>query len=145
MKPGLQVALAAIVVAAAGAAFWNWKESPAPQDAAALSPGAPLVTITLPAGFSDSAIVGRRVFDAKCAACHGENAVGRNGVAPPLIHPIYKPGHHADEAFQRAAAMGAQAHHWPFGNMPPVQGVSRADIANVVAYIREIQGANGIE
>lgn len=84
------------------------------------------------------------MFDAKCATCHGVNATGLQDMGPPLVHKIYEPSHHGDESFQRAAAMGVRAHHWRFGNMPPVEGVTRADIAMVVAYIRALQRANGI-
>ena len=67
------------------------------------------------------------------------------GVAPPLIHKIYEPSHHADEAFQRAAANGVLAHHWSFGDMPAQPQVTRADMASIIAYVREVQRANGID
>ncbi len=41
---------------------------------------------------------------------------------PRLVHKIYEPNHHADFAFQRAAAQGVKAHHWKFGNMPKIEG-----------------------
>ncbi len=84
------------------------------------------------------------MFETKCAACHGVNAVGQNGVAPPLIHKIYEPSHHGDESFQRAVAQGVRGHHWSFGDMPPVDGLTRADVAMIVAYICTVQVANGI-
>jgi hypothetical protein len=37
-----------------------------------------------------------------------------------------------------------KAHHWPFGDMPPVAGVTQADVTLILAYIREVQVANGI-
>jgi hypothetical protein len=40
--------------------------------------------------------------------------------------------------------MGVQAHHWRFGNMPPVEGITRAEVATIITYIRELQRANGI-
>jgi len=88
--------------------------------------------------------IGQVGFNAKCAACHGVNAAGKDGVAPPLVHKIYEPSHHGDESFQRAAALGVRAHHWPFGNMPAVEGVTRGDVKMITAYIRELQRANGI-
>lgn len=87
---------------------------------------------------------GEQAFDANCAKCHGANAAGQAGVAPPLIHKIYETSHHGDAAFARAAMLGAQQHHWPFGNMPPVEGITDADIAVITAYIRAVQRANGI-
>lgn len=85
---------------------------------------------------------GERYFNAVCAACHGQNGLGTEQ-GPPLVHDIYNPGHHADMAFVMAAQNGVRAHHWRFGNMPPQQ-VTRAEVARIVAYIRELQAANGI-
>ena len=88
---------------------------------------------------------GRTLYVQQCASCHGANAVGQDGVASPLIHVIYEPGHHGDESFQRAVAMGVRAHHWPFGDMSAVKGLTRRDVTKVMAYIRELQRANGID
>lgn len=79
-----------------------------------------------------------------CAACHGARAEGTD-VGPPLVHRIYEPGHHADPAFQLAVARGVRAHHWRFGDMAPVPGVSEADVAAITAYIRWLQRQAGIE
>lgn len=106
--------------------------------------GAALVEITVPATLSVSAGNGKTIYDANCAVCHAPNGVGQDGVAPPLVHKIYEPGHHGDESFQRAVAMGVPAHHWRFGDMPPVEGLSRDDVDKIVAYVRELQKANGI-
>jgi mono/diheme cytochrome c family protein len=103
-----------------------------------------IVKIELPAGLSNTAKIGKSKFDANCAACHGVNAVGQNGIAPPLVHKIYEPSHHGDESFQRAVAMGTPSHHWKFGDMPPVEGLNRADVAEIVDYVRELQRANNI-
>lgn len=48
-------------------------------------------------------------------------------------------------AFQMAVAQGVRAHHWPFGDMPPQAGLTREDVGNIVAYVRALQRANGIE
>ncbi len=138
--------IAVIVVVLAGLAWaylWN-RAQPTGSDAAPAD-GAAMASVSLPDSYSGNAQIGARVYEAKCASCHGENAQGQQGVAPPLIHKIYEPSHHGDEAFQRAVALGVQAHHWPFGNMPPVEGLSRGDVAMIVAYIRETQQANGIQ
>ena len=117
-----------------------WKMIAAPEQP---SSGLPLVSATVPA-LSESAEAGRAVFDARCAQCHGANAAGRDGIAPPLVHKIYEPGHHADAAFHLAARNGVRAHHWRFGDMPPVEGIDDAEIDRVVTYVRELQRANGI-
>ena len=98
----------------------------------------------IPETLSRNAQIGKLGFEAKCAICHSVNAAGQDGVAPPLVHIIYEPSHHGDESFQRAIAMGVRGHYWPFGNMPPVEGVTRADVTMITAYIRELQLANGI-
>jgi hypothetical protein len=58
--------------------------------------------------------------------------------------PTYAPNHHGDEAFQRAVVAGVQPHHWNFGPMVPVEGLSRDDVSKIVAYVRSVQEAEGI-
>ncbi|MBE0412706.1 cytochrome c [Yoonia sp.] len=130
------IAIAAVVIAA-GIGGWFVIDSDTPTDT-------PLVGVVVPATFSDRAMIGQRAYDANCAQCHGANAAGQDGAAPPLVHKIYEPSHHGDESFQRAVAQGVRGHHWPFGDMAPVAGLSRADVAMIVAYVRELQRANGI-
>ena len=93
---------------------------------------------------STAALEGRDVFEGVCADCHGATAAGTDK-GPPLVHPIYNPGHHSDEAFFRAAESGSPQHHWRFGDMPPQPEVSRDEVAKIVRYVRELQRANGIE
>ena len=100
--------------------------------------------VLLPDTLSQNAQIGKLAFEAKCTSCHGTNAAGRDGVAPPLVHIIYESNHHGDESFQRAVAMGVQAHHWSFGNMPAVEGLTRGDVKMIIKYIRELQRENGI-
>ena len=106
--------------------------------------GPPIVAVNVPATLSARAQLGRKTYEANCAACHGRNAAGQGGIAPPLVHVVYEPGHHSDESFQRAVARGVRAHHWRFGDMPPVEGLTRRNVATIVAYVRELQRANGI-
>jgi len=112
--------------------------------AAAPLPGDAMVLVTVPASLSEQEAIGKRAYDAVCASCHGENAQGKEGTAPPLVHKIYEPSHHADMAFVLAAQNGVRAHHWKFGNMPPVKGVTQADVLNIIAYVRALQRENGI-
>lgn len=107
--------------------------------------GSAIVSIVVPETLDATSVTGKGIYEAKCLSCHGENATGQHGVAPPLVHKIYEPSHHADEAFQRAVALGVRQHHWTFGDMPPVEGLTRGDVAMVVAYVRELQRANGID
>ena len=117
---------------------------PSGSDVASVEEGAPIVKIGIPGQLSEIAMLGKQAFDINCASCHGENAVGQHGVAPPLVHKIYEPNHHGDESFQLAVAMGVRAHHWKFGNMPAIEGLTRADVKPIIAYVRELQRHNGI-
>ena len=110
----------------------------------ALPAGAALAEVTVPDNLPEEARIGQRVFEAACADCHGENAAGRNGAGSPLVHRIYEPSHHGDAAFLLAARNGVRAHHWSFGNMPPVEGITDAEISCVTRYLRALQEANGI-
>ncbi len=101
------------------------------------------VNVTEPT-LSAQATAGKVAFDANCAVCHGKKAAGGKK-GPPLVHSIYNPGHHGDEAFFRAVKGGVPQHHWSFGNMPPRPGISDQQIAAIVKYVREIQVANGIK
>ena len=147
--------IAAVFVAGVGAFIWQ-ATRPAPQtvgssmdmtppDTTQIAEGAAIVSVSLPENVSSDAEMGKRAFESVCAACHGQNAAGRNGIAPPLVHRIYEPSHHADEAFQRAVQNGVRAHHWNFGNMPPIEGLTRADVQYITRYVRELQRANGIQ
>ena len=106
--------------------------------------GKALATVNVPQ-LSGTAKLGETMFNANCRSCHGKNAAGIDGVAPPLVHIIYEPNHHGDEAFQMAAQNGVRQHHWPFGNMSPVKTVSRDDVSKIIAYVRTLQRANGIQ
>lgn len=138
------IIIGAIIIAGGLAAYAFW---PAPDHSAQTTdaPNDALVDVRLPNALSKNAQIGKQAFEANCAACHGKNAAGKDGVGPPLVHIIYEPNHHNDESFQRAAAMGTKAHHWPFGDMPPVEGMTRGEATKIIAYIRELQRANGIK
>lgn len=122
----------------------GWRFVSPGQDVATPGTGAPIAEVDVPA-LSAAESAGKSAYDANCAACHGANAAGQDGVAPPLVHVIYEPSHHADAAFFRAARNGVRAHHWPFGDMPRIDGIAEEDLAGIVTYIRALQRANGIE
>ena len=106
--------------------------------------GSAIVDVIVPDTLTPIEAIGKVAFNAKCASCHGPNAHGQQDVAPPLIHKIYEPNHHGDLAFERAAILGVKAHHWPFGNMPAIKGITQADIKPIIAYVRRLQRENGI-
>jgi len=101
----------------------------------------PTVDVRVPE-LSTLAQRGARAFEGSCAVCHGTNA-GGTASGPPLVHRIYEPSHHGDNAIRRAARLGVQPHHWRFGAMPKV-AVSDRGLDSIIAYVRELQRANGI-
>lgn len=140
----------AILIAIAGAGWWVYLRPSGPdgsrvegKETADAGAGRPMVKVTLPASLNAVAQDGKILFERSCAECHGENAAG-SGKGPPLIHKIYEPNHHGDQAFQLAARNGVRAHHWKFGNMPARPEVTEPEILAIIAYVRELQKANGI-
>ncbi len=126
------------VVAVAAVGLYYWLSSPSETGT-----GAALAKVQVPElGIREKA--GMEVFNENCAVCHGENAAGRDGAGPPLVHVIYEPNHHGDGSFHLAVKNGVRAHHWPFGNMPPQPQVSENEVDRVIAYVRALQRANGI-
>ena len=131
MKP---IAIIAAVLAAAivGGAWWMSR-----SDVDVVRP-----TVKMPT-LSPTAKEGRARFVKKCSSCHGGDAGGTDQ-GPPLIHKIYEPGHHSDYAFVAAVRNGTRGHHWRFGDMPPIEGVSDREIELIIHFVRMVQRANGI-
>ncbi len=94
-------------------------------------------------GLMPNAVLGKPLFQANCAQCHGADLKGSDK-GPPLLHRIYEPSHHGDAAFQMAVAQGTKAHHWQFGDMAPVPGLTPDDVAHITAYVRVEQRRVGI-
>jgi len=107
--------------------------------------GAAMVEVAIPDEVSARAQMGKTAFEAACAACHGQNGAGNVNAGPPLVHKIYEPSHHGDMSFQLAVQNGVRAHHWKFGNMPAQDGLTKAEVTAIIAYVRELQRENGIE
>jgi len=105
--------------------------------------GSGTVSVSVPKDLSPTAQKGAKLFADTCASCHGENGSGSDK-GPPLIHDIYNPGHHGDDSFYRAVRSGVQQHHWPYGNMPAQAKINDQMVSDIVAYVREVQRANGI-
>ncbi len=85
--------------------------------------------------------LGRMNYEGYCASCHGKTARGTEK-GPTFISRIYHPGHHGDGAFFIAAKRGVRAHHWPFGDMKAIAGITDGQIESIVEYVRSIQKAN---
>lgn len=117
-------------------------EGSAPQYETRGSSGTERVAESEPA-LSNTARAGEELFNANCSVCHGMNAAGTSQ-GPTLIDRIYHPGHHSDFSFRNAVSNGVRQHHWVFGNMAPVAGVSSEDVEKIICYVREVQRANDI-
>jgi mono/diheme cytochrome c family protein len=94
----------------------------------------------------DAALVdlGAGLYETNCAACHGSDLRGTDQ-GPSHLSIVYEPGHHGDFAFILAVEQGSPAHHWEFGDMPPVEGLTLDDAAAITAFIREQQRIEGFE
>ena len=94
-------------------------------------------------GLSVTARAGEKLFNANCSACHGAGAAGTS-LGPPLMDRVYHPGHHQDFSIRNAVSQGVRQHHWTFGDMAPVAGVSSDEVEKIICYVREMQRAEGI-
>ncbi|WP_291988226.1 cytochrome c [Candidatus Accumulibacter sp. ACC007] len=121
--------LALLIVAAAISLPVAAQDMPVPQPSPGLMPN--------PAA-------GKTLFEKNCASCHGANLQGSDK-GPPMLSKIYEPSHHGDAAFQLAVKNGSRAHHWKFGDMAPVPGLSPDDVAQITAYVRLEQRKAGIQ
>lgn len=94
----------------------------------------------------DQALIdrGANLYRANCAQCHGVDLRGTN-LGPSFLSVVYEPGHHPDESFHLAVIQGVQPHHWNFGPMPPIEGLTTDDVDAIVAYVRDRQEAEGFE
>ncbi len=87
---------------------------------------------------------GAALYSQACASCHGADLRGTDQ-GPPFLDVIYRPGHHADVAFSLAVQRGARSHHWNFGNMPRIEGLTSAQVTAIVEFVREQQREAGID
>ncbi|MFT4607152.1 MAG: cytochrome c5 [Urechidicola sp.] len=90
--------------------------------------------ITIPFSYAK----GQVLYESSCASCHGKQLTGTDK-GPPFLHRFYKPSHHGDQTFYRAALLGVKAHHWGFGDMPSVLGMTKVKLKSIVSYIRYYQ------
>ena len=98
----------------------------------------------MPPQSDDLIASGADLYEGNCAECHGSDLRGTDE-GPSHLSEIYKPSHHADEAFLLAVIRGSPQHHWPFGDMPPIEGLTADDVTAIVAFVRERQRIEGFE
>ncbi len=114
----------------------------APTGSGSPGPGPTSTPSALP-GLPPQTQQGMTAFNANCSLCHGVNAAGTTQ-GPTLIHRVYEPNHHQDFAFRNAVRSGVPSHHWQFGDMPPVPGLSDEEVDSIICYVRELQRDGGI-
>ena len=115
--------------------------TPASVPAAATSTAAPSPTGTAAAPAVPD---GAAVYQQYCAECHGVDLRGTDK-GPSQLSIIYEPNHHGDYAYRVAIREGTREHHWWFGDMPPVEGITDLEIEKVISFIRAEQERLGFE
>lgn len=84
-------------------------------------------------------------FQEWCGRCHGDWGQGNNVHGPPLIHFYYRPSRLPDADIRKAITSGAPAHHWRFGDMPPVKGLPETAVPEIIGFVRWLQTQHGID
>lgn len=92
--------------------------------------------------FTGNAERGRLIFNQRCAMCHGEDATGRNGMAPDLKEEwqrMTKPDQElANNIRTGRITPGGKTYT---GGPPTPQVLSDTDMDDVLAYMRSAFGA----
>ena len=101
-------------------------------------------TAELPVPDAGLVAAGADLYAASCASCHGVDLRGTER-GPSHLSEVYEANHHADGAFLLAVRRGVVPHHWSFGPMPVIEGLSDADVEAIVAFVRDSQGREGFE
>ncbi len=87
---------------------------------------------------------GEVLYQANCASCHGVDLRGTDK-GPSHLSNVYEPNHHGDASFLLAVRNGSPQHHWRFGDMEPIEGLTDDDIVAITAFVREQQAVYGFE
>ena len=96
-------------------------------------------------GSSDAgATSGEALYGEHCASCHGADLRGTSK-GPSHLSLVYEPGHHPDESFRAAVRQGVRQHHWDFGDMPAIEGLSDVEVGRIIAFVRSAQETEGFE
>ncbi len=138
---GAAVALFATLSVACGADASERGDSSAAEPIPTQAPD-----VTAPAGTAAELAIpdGAEVYQQFCAECHGVDLRGTDK-GPSQLSIIYEPNHHGDYAYRVAIRDGTREHHWWFGDMPPVEGISDLEIEKVISFIRAAQQRLGFE
>ena len=140
--------LCVVVALVAAAVTLACAADAADADGASSVETAPAVTSDAPAPPTTAAALaipdGAAVYQQYCAECHGVDLRGTDK-GPSQLSIIYEPNHHGDYAYRVAIREGTREHHWWFGDMPPVEGITDLEIEKVISYIRAEQERLGFE
>ena len=101
-------------------------------------------TDSAPQSQAESADADADVYAASCASCHGVDLRGTD-TGPSLLSIVYEPNHHGYDSFRSAIANGSPQHHWDFGDMQPIEGLSEAQVDAIIAFVRAEQQRLGFE
>ncbi len=144
IAPAGVAALAAVVLFLATACPGDDADTPSSTATPTPTVETPTPTPTSTPESRFSGVDGRALYGQACAVCHGQALEGTNN-GPTFLDRIYAPGHHADISFMFAIERGVRAHHWNFGNMAPVEGLTQQQVLAIIGFIREQQREAGIE
>ncbi|MBY0575764.1 MAG: cytochrome c [Gallionellaceae bacterium] len=94
------------------------------------------------ASFMGNAERGKMIFSQRCAMCHGEDAKGRDGMAPDLIAEWHRLTKSEDE-LARNIRTGQQTPGGKIytGGPPPPLTLSDRDMDDVLAYMKSAFGS----
>ena len=98
----------------------------------------------VPAQDAELVAAGEAIYQATCSSCHGSDLRGTDR-GPSHLSAVYRPNHHSDAAFLLAVKVGVAEHHWRFGAMDPIPGLTDEDVAAVTAFVRDRQRTEGFE
>lgn len=135
-------AIAVVVVAVVFIVFSSGSGGGSSADGAPRDPMTGKTEFDIPAQDPQLVAEGEPLYQASCAACHGSDLLG-TAVGSPHLSVIYNPEHHGDGSFALAVVNGVKAHHFGFGDMPPISTVTEDNFVRILAYIRETQRTEG--
>jgi len=118
---------------------WGWLAVVLAACGGSSGEGATLFQSFNPGRTPDSLRRGETIYNTYCISCHGRHATGQ-GLGPPLLDTLYAHARMSDEAIHQAVERGVNQTHWHYGAMPKIQRVGRADVGEIIPYLRWLQG-----
>lgn len=88
-------------------------------------------------------VAGEQTYQDFCGSCHGRDFEG-SVRGPSQLDAVFAPDVTTDEDYRDAIRDGAQEQHYDFGPMPAIGSLDDQEIANVIAYVRQVQQERGL-